>query len=331
MACFQPFLKKNKFGEIVTIPCGWCINCRVDKRNQWIDRCNYELKNKVTSTFLTLTYDELNIIPNLVHDSNGQLLATINYDDIRSFIDRLRKRIKYLNKDKNEKNILMQNDFTYIYVGEYGHGKIPRPHFHLIVCGLDYLACERIFQEEWNKGFIYSLPVKNGCTRYVLKYMDKQVNGADAKKMYDNNGLVRPKMVTSTGFGSGLYLDDKNYLDVVKNNYTYLSEKNKRRPIPRYYLNKIGGRKRPDDSLMIAELNDNGIKLPVTTYGSRKIIDGLHIYGFCNDYLDKKNYYYRKKAIISALNEINNARSHSLPVYGSESCSDLSLLENKLK
>lgn len=324
MACFQPFLKKNKYGEIVTIPCGWCINCRVDKRNEWIDRCNYELKNKITSTFLTLTYDELNIIPNLVSTLNGQLIATINYDDIKRFIDRLRKRIKYINQGK-EKNILMQNDFSYIYVGEYGHGELPRPHFHLILCGLDYLACEKIFQEEWNHGFIYSLPVKNGCSRYVLKYMDKQVHGADAKKIYDDNGLSRPKMISSIGFGSGLYLDDENYKDVVKNNYTYLSSKNKRRPVPRYYLNKMLGRKKPDDAHIIDELTDNGIDIPFTFYGTRKVIDGLHIYGFCNAYLDKKNYYYKKKAIVSALNEINNARNYSTPVYGVENCSALVL------
>lgn len=324
MACFQPFVKKNKYGEIVPIPCGWCINCRIDKRNQWIDRANYELKNKVTGTFLTLTYDELNIVPNLVHGRDGELRATINYNDIKLFLDRLKKRIKYINKKNgNKKNILMQNDFSYLYVGEYGHGKIPRPHFHLIICGLDFHQCERIFQEEWNKGFIYSLPIKNGAVRYVLKYMDKQVNGKDAIKLYDDNFLSRPKMVSSKSFGSGLYLDDEQYKDVVKNNYTYLSTKNKRLPIPRYYLNKMLGIRKNDDTYLIKKMADSGINLPYINIDERKIITGKNIYGFTSDYLDEMNCKIQKENITRAINEINKARNSNAPVYGLETYGNL--------
>lgn len=316
MACFQPFVKKNRYGELSYIPCGWCINCRIDKRNQWVDRANYEFSKKVTGTFLTLTYDELNIIPNLVKGLDDKLRATINYNDLSLFIQRLRKRVKYLNRNTEKDNILFQSDFSYVAVGEYGHGNIPRPHFHLIILGLDFKYCSSLFREEWNKGYIYSLPIKNGAIRYVLKYIDKQVHGGDAKKMYDDFFLVRPKLITSRSFGSDLYLSDKNYIDIKKHNYTYLSSKNIRRPIPRYYLNKLRGARYTDDSSLIKELNSNGLFPKYFIHNGHKII---------SDKLDKMsdNYnmvyeYLMRKNSIKMRNEVNTSRNNLVPVYGSE-------------
>lgn len=55
MACAQPFSIPNphylEYGfyksylKYIEVPCGWCLNCRVDKQNWLTDACYYEQKN----------------------------------------------------------------------------------------------------------------------------------------------------------------------------------------------------------------------------------------------------------------------------------------------
>lgn len=319
MSCVQPFYKKNKYGEVKTIPCGWCINCRIDKRNQWENRCLFEQKKHITSTFLTLTYDNVGIIPNLVKDNDGNLRSTLNYDDLSKFIQRLRKKVKYDNNSKN--NIYMQPDFSYIAVGEYGgNGQVfDRCHFHLLIFGLDY-SLEKLYQSEWNKGFIYSLPLLKGGIRYVLKYMDKQINGKDAIKIYDDNNLKRPKMITSKSFGSDLFLSDKAYNFAKKNNYCYIGKNNKLIPYPTYYRNKLMGIKKPDDTSLLRKLSDNNIKVDYIDINGRKVINSRNMqYFFSNTDIDKLEESLHSMSSAQFLNEVNQVRRCNSPVYGLES------------
>lgn len=321
MSCVMPFYKKNKYGEVVTIPCGWCINCRIDKRNQWENRCLYEQKKHTTSTFLTLTYDNIGIIPNLVKDRENNLRSTLNYDDLSRFIQRLRKKIKYDNP-KND-NILIQHDFSYIAVGEYGgNGQLfDRCHFHILFFGLDF-SLHKLYQEEWGKGFVYSLPLLNGGIRYVLKYMDKQINGSDAKDIYDYNNIKRPKMITSKSFGSELFLSDKNYNFAKKHNWCYLGKNNKLIPYPKYYKDKVMAQSKPDDGKLITKLLDNNIKVNYMDINGRKVINAKHLkHYFSNSDIDKLEVYLHSLSNAQFLNEVNNARNNLSPVYGLETLS----------
>lgn len=38
------------------VPCGWCVNCRQNKRQSWVYRLQAEAKEYPLSLFVTLTY-----------------------------------------------------------------------------------------------------------------------------------------------------------------------------------------------------------------------------------------------------------------------------------
>lgn len=238
MACVSPFqilVNSNP----VSVPCGWCLNCRVDKINALADRCFYELQKRLCGAFVTLTYTNemlLTECPFYVDPETDEISPSLCYSHALKFIDRLRKRVQRMNSKNNiSNNILAQSDFKYVLVGEYGKkGELfDRPHFHLLFFGLDFAYIKSMLSECWTYGFADSLPILNGGIRYVLKYMSKQEFGFNAKVMYDFKGLERPRCCHSIKLGTGLYFEDK---DDIKSNYlTYSIGHGKRRPVPSYY------------------------------------------------------------------------------------------------
>lgn len=254
MACCNPFFyritnynSRNHFSIDTQpllgyqIPCGYCLNCRVDKRNMWSDRCMYELCTKLSASFVTLTYDDVHLYEKMVVDPSSPddaYLPTLDYSDVRKYINRLRMKIKRLPKEQH--NVLCNPDFSYIYVGEYGeNGSVfDRPHFHILFFGLDFALCRKLFVDEWYGGIVDVLPVLDGAINYVLKYLDKQLFGVLAQQKYDFHGIARPKRCASVSFGSGLYKSKVH--EAVKNNWTY-QVGHVRRPFPKYYRDKFVG------------------------------------------------------------------------------------------
>lgn len=258
MSCSQPFKIPHtwtnpKSGFVYNfsdyeVPCGWCLNCRRDKQNYYCDRAEYELKNKLTASFVTFTYDDNFLLSECLPDFpcyrevNNELIPipTLVYKHLTNFIQAIRKKIEY---HKEWHGVLCQPDFSYIYCGEYGDsfetGLFHRPHFHVIFFGLDFAFCKKLIFESWTKGFIDCLPVLDGAIRYLTKYFDKQTFGEIAEQQYDFNNIARPRVRMSKGFGKGLCFDKLD--DVVKNNYTYPIAKGMRRPISTYWKNLITG------------------------------------------------------------------------------------------
>lgn len=226
----------------IQVPCGCCLNCRVDNRNQWSDRAKYEYKKRLTASFVTLTYNDYELLEKS-HKSpvDDTLVCSIDYSDVRKFFHRLRE---YIKEHEELHGVLCQPDFTYLYVGEYGeNGQVfDRPHFHVLFFGLDFAFCKKIFEKEWKFGFIDVLPLLDGGINYVLKYMDKEVKYELAVEKYDRHLLARPRRYASIGFGRDLYYD--NVEDIKKNNMTYKSG-HVRRPVPAYYKKQILGDNSP--------------------------------------------------------------------------------------
>ncbi len=235
MACANDkfYIKDTHYKNInYKIPCRWCINCRVDRRNEWKARAEYEFKKHISGAFVTFTYNEM-FIP-LVKGNDGKIRATIKKKDAQDFIERLRKKIQ-----KEPENILRQKNFTYLGVSEYGeNGKIfDRPHYHILFFGLDYLYNKQLFLEEWKNGFIDSIPILNGGINYVLKYMDKQIMGKQARfENYGRYRLEEPKQFQSKGFGNELYYNNTKNIQEnngkIKSGMKYIQ-------VPQYYKNKM--------------------------------------------------------------------------------------------
>lgn len=236
------------------VPCGWCVNCRRDKQNFYIDRANYEYSKRITGAFVTFTYDTPHLIEHCgVTDGFGKLIfdvgddgqrtprTSLNYKDFTRFIDRIRH---YIVDHEEIQGVLCQPDFSYLYCGEYGelgseHNNNGRPHFHCLFFGLDFAFCKKIIFESWKYGFIDVLPILDGGIRYVTGYMDKFVSGDAAFWQYDAKCKARPRLRASVGFGQGLLWD--NVDDIYANYFTYQTYHNLRRPISTYWKRLVTG------------------------------------------------------------------------------------------
>lgn len=214
MACNSPFPMKNKEGNIVPVPCGCCLQCRIDKRNEWTMRLSFEV-DKYKGSFITLTYDDLHLIDDSLHKEHVQL-----------FIKRLRKHIN------NERKI------KYYAVGEYGeHGNLVtglnRPHYHLIITGFNALEISKYVVKSWDKGFTKTLPANRATIRYTLKYMDKQIHGEKAKQEYGDR--LPPFALMSQGIGLEWMNENRDTVEY----FGGIPFNGKIRPVPRYYVNNF--------------------------------------------------------------------------------------------
>lgn len=160
MACCNPFFKRvnyhvNGAWHEYQIPCGYCLNCRKDKQQYLIDRSEYEYKKRLVGAFVTFTYDDPHLLthcavldPNGAFqlDENGLPLCSTRVRDVQLFMQALRKRVNFFYDSHPEikENVLMQRDFSYLYVCEYGDCW-NRPHVHVLFFGLDFAYCAKMF------------------------------------------------------------------------------------------------------------------------------------------------------------------------------------------
>lgn len=232
MACSRPF-QKNVNGKTVKIPCGWCMACRIDKRNEWADRIMFECIGR-RNTFITLTYDDEHL------PANGSL----EQYELKKFNERFRILLK---RKYNYK------DWKYFYTGEYGDS-FGRPHYHGILMGIDSFKFADDLEREWGKGRIRAEPAQSGAIRYVLKYIEKQQHKEKAKELYDDNGIERPFAVMSKGIGRKWLEEHREEIESL-NGYKY---KGSIRPLPQYYRNlmRIGEESNPKKK--IEKMRKNG-------------------------------------------------------------------------
>lgn len=138
----RKFLEK-KYRRVQPIPCGQCIECRLDYAREWATRVmlhknngyNYDthmIGPKIcrpypdgTCWFITVTYsDEYVPQSTKVNTETGEIHRGISLamKDMQHFIKRLRWHYP-------------QMKIKYISAGEYG-GQTLRPHYHFIIFGL---------------------------------------------------------------------------------------------------------------------------------------------------------------------------------------------------
>lgn len=152
MRCPSPFVRvvfPEEYVERVkarpqfeSLPCGKCLVCLANKRQEWIVRLYYEHRFSKGSHFVTLTYD-WNHYP-----KDGR----VSKREIQLFMKRLRK---------------INDKLRYYAVGEYG-SKGGRPHYHLLLFG--NLDPETI-RKAWQKGITHIGTVNSKSIAYCTKYV----------------------------------------------------------------------------------------------------------------------------------------------------------------
>lgn len=156
----------------ITVPCGQCIGCRIDRAREWSVRCMHEAKMHEKNCFVTLTYD----------DEHLPAKGSLDKDIFRKFMYRLRKEYG--------------EGIRFFQCGEYGT-KLGRPHHHIIFFGFDFPDKEVI-----KRGKRYNLYIANSLSRlwpfgyhiigdcnnqtvfYTARYCLKKVTGKAAESHY---------------------------------------------------------------------------------------------------------------------------------------------------
>ena len=248
MACFHPLKAfRTAGGEIIfnphrqdtvadlTLPCGQCVGCRLERSRQWAIRCVHEASLHKENCFITLTY-----APEHLPKDNS-----LHYRDFQLFMKRLRKRFP---------------DFKirFYMCGEYGEN-FGRPHFHACLFNWNFPDRKLFFtskhgdkvyrsdtlEELWTFGLCSIGEVTFKSAAYVARYIMKKVTGKNAYAHYyeiDDDGVSREtprtpeftKMSLKPGIGAGWF--DKFKFDVYPHDYVIVNGK-KVKP-PRYYDKK---------------------------------------------------------------------------------------------
>lgn len=166
-----PYLSR----EIVQVPCGQCIGCRLEKSRKWAMRCVMEASMHEHNCFITLTYNDLHL------PKTGEQWKK----DYVDFMKRLRWK---------------HGKVRFFHCGEYGE-KNRRPHHHAILFGLDFsdrelfrpvdgddvgaVCCRSsALSELWPFGFSSVGDMTFESAAYVARYCLKKVTGDKAKEVY---------------------------------------------------------------------------------------------------------------------------------------------------
>ena len=220
----RPIVFKPKDGYIdmpVTVPCGQCIGCRLERSRQWAIRCVHESKSYEKNCFITLTYNDENL------PENGSL----HLPHFQKFMKRLRKEFG--------------PGIRYFHCGEYGEKKA-RPHYHACLFNFDFpdkklwatklknrLYTSDILNKKWGHGYCIIGDVTFDSAAYVARYILKKVTGEKADDHYGDRDPEYTTMSRRPGIGRKFYDEFKN--DIYPDD-TVIIKGREMKP-PKYYDN----------------------------------------------------------------------------------------------
>jgi hypothetical protein len=220
----------------ISIACGQCIGCRLDRSRQWALRCVHESKLWPKNSFITLTYSDIH----LPWDNS------LKKRDFQLFMKRLRKSNPRAKDDP----------IRYYHCGEYGE-RTRRPHYHAIMFNYDppdkkhwktnrrtgekYYTSEEL-NRIWGKGYCVIGEVTYESAAYVARYVLKKINGPKSKEhythilSYETGECVdlQPEYTTMSrkpGIGKNHYEQFKS--DIYPSDFCV--HKGKKQKVPRYY------------------------------------------------------------------------------------------------
>lgn len=183
MPCFSPlrawqrdngevvFVERGAIYRELSLPCGQCLWCRLQRARTWAMRCMHEASLHKENSFITLTY--------AAAPEEG-----LRYRDFQLFLKRLRK-------SRGNKSL------RFFMCGEYG-GDFGRPHYHALIFGERFN--DRVFWRTSESGakcfrsdslercWTLGNSEVGDCTfesaAYVARYCVGKVTGHAAKEHY---------------------------------------------------------------------------------------------------------------------------------------------------
>lgn len=255
----QEIKKKLKAGTAQIVPCGQCLECRINYAKNWACRCEVESYYHKNNHFITLTYDDEHVPVRDIHTKeeyrglNNPLdyygkgkryeALTLRKKDIQDFLKRLRKWASTHGGYENP-----EQGIRVFYCGEYG-SKGERPHYHMLVYGLIIpdlkVECRKkgyehdsseIISKLWGNGLIDIGGVDYLSCQYVSRYIVKKQLGKGAEGYYEKKGIDKEfiQMSLKPAIGLQYYIDHMD--EIYSIDTIYLKAGRRQRP-PRYFDN----------------------------------------------------------------------------------------------
>lgn len=219
--------KVNSVKSVIFRQCGYCINCRLTRAQNWAIRMTHESQFHEQNSFLTLTYSDDRLPPG----------GSLHYEDVTKFIKRLRRRLD---------STFYKNSLTFYRVGEYGTD-YQRPHYHLVLFGFDFSeplvyrgvrntrtissqSGDRTYfkstfaSDLWDRGFVDVGKVDFATCMYTAKYVTKKLNNSVPHNS-PYGVLEAEKASMSKRVPIGLRWIQKFYRDVYPHDFVILNGK----------------------------------------------------------------------------------------------------------
>lgn len=218
----------------MSVPCGKCIGCRLDRSRDWAVRCMHEAQSHSENCFLTLTYDPKKLpedysVSKVVH---------------QHFVKRLRESAG--------------RPLRFFACGEYGSedGALPlQPHYHYLIFGyrptdlklhtktnnIPLYTSQKI-SKLWPFGFSTVGNVNYQTAAYCARYVVKKIGGDMAAEHYTRIHPITGKICQvepefalqsrKPGIGYSWYQTFKN--DIYPSDFCVVDTK--RHPVPKFYI-----------------------------------------------------------------------------------------------
>lgn len=152
--------------KVLSLPCGRCVGCRLERSRQDAVRCVHEAQMHEANAFITLTYAE-------------DRLSLVKQDWV-DFMKRLRERVR-------------PRLIRFFMCGEYGE-LYGRPHYHAVIFGFDFpdrtlwkkstsgefLYRSALLEGVWSLGHSSVGNVTFESAAYVARYVMKKELGSSS-------------------------------------------------------------------------------------------------------------------------------------------------------
>lgn len=229
---FNPI--KGRSNVPLSLPCGRCTGCRLERSRQWAVRMTHEAKMWANNCFITLTYDNEH--------------CPTNYSLEPEHLQLFMKRLRHLSPDP----------MRFYACGEYGD-RFGRPHYHAIIfnyafkdkvmagsngLGQPYWKAEEL-TETWGMGDCMIGRFSFQSAAYVARYVTKKITGPQAHAHYLRTSPIDGKpyqvhpefarMSLRPGIGADFAKEFKG--DYFPSGFI-VSNGVRQRP-PRYYISKL--------------------------------------------------------------------------------------------
>lgn len=233
--------KDSGISDIIDLPCGQCMGCRIDRSRTWAIRCMHEASLYEQNSFLTLTYSD-----DYINDK-----MSLVKDDFRLFMKRMRKHHKGVTPISYKGKV--RYPIRYFQCGEYGD-EFQRPHHHVCLFNFDFddkilfkvenennIYVSETLCKRWPNGFATIQDLNIRTAAYCARYCIKKVTGDEAAEHYvrvdEETGemfYIEPEYISmSLRPGIGRLWFERYHSDVYPKDF--ITDSGKIFSTPRYY------------------------------------------------------------------------------------------------